>query len=90
MKHTKEPWHAPGLGEIHAENHDEIAAILFHNPDYERGEDGFCGTEEDAKRIVACVNFCAGVSNDILSKEPLIDILNSLEFYSDPFNWSED
>jgi hypothetical protein len=46
---TPGPWHAPGMGEIHAGNHDEIAQILYHGDD----EDGFCGTEADADFIAA-------------------------------------
>jgi len=45
---TPGPWHAPGMGEIHAENHDDIAQITFHTGD---DEDCQCGTEADAKFI---------------------------------------
>jgi hypothetical protein len=47
---TPGPWHAPGMGEIHAENHDEIAQILYHTGD---DEDMQCGTDADAAYIAA-------------------------------------
>jgi hypothetical protein len=72
-KHTPEPWHYPGLGEIHAENHDEIAQILYHHED----DDGYCGTDDDAERIVTCVNACAGIDNDDLRKVTYAELLES-------------
>lgn len=59
--HTPEPWHAPGLGEIHSANHEDIAQICFADPEYSA-----CGTEEDARRIVACINAAEGISTEAL------------------------
>lgn len=61
--HTPEPWHAPGLGEIHSADHGDIAQICFAVND-----EGACGTEADARRIVACVNACAGIPTDDLER----------------------
>lgn len=66
-KHTPEPWHIEENGydewtlEIRDANRTMIAAI------------GFLGTysepnTENARRIVACVNACAGISTETLEK----------------------
>jgi hypothetical protein len=47
---TPGAWHAPGMGEIHAENHEEIAHISYHTG-YE--DDMQCGTDADADYIAA-------------------------------------
>jgi hypothetical protein len=46
LKATPGPWHSPGLGELHTENHDEIAQILYAHTD-----EGYCGTDADADYI---------------------------------------
>lgn len=60
MSHTKEPWHvAPGVDycDIVCQDHVDIARTDI---------------EEDARRIVACVNACAGIPNDVLEDKQIL------------------
>lgn len=70
-KHTPEPWaiHEDASGDIFISGsyHTYIAEI--GNPD----EDGAAA---DARRIVACVNACAGLPTEQLESGPLGGILN--------------
>ena len=58
QKHTPEPWRVVGYSEIVAKTGDAqyagVASVL-HN-------------ENDARRIVACVNACRGLSTDELER----------------------
>lgn len=59
MNHTKEPWAYYPNGEIHTQENaikpkQPYSAIAFA-PDY-----------ENARRIVSCVNACAGIDTDII------------------------
>ena len=63
MSHTKEPWEAftecPGecCWLIRTVEDEEGRSELITSPET---------SEEDARRIVACVNACAGLSNESL------------------------
>ncbi len=67
--HTKEPWITKELTEhpldwgIYSKDNVNITniTILFESPDMPQEEN-----EANAKRIVACVNACVDVSNEIL------------------------
>ena len=56
MSHTKEPWHVANGNQIRSER-DQIARAWMM-----RGGEG----KENARRIVACVNACAGIPNEVL------------------------
>lgn len=58
MSHTKEPWHVANGNQIRSER-DQIARAWMM-----RGGEG----KENARRIVACVNACAGISSDDLER----------------------
>lgn len=65
MSHTKEPWFYSKSKHGIDGGHDVIASIENGNEDmslliHAEGED--FNSEENARRIVACVNFCAEVS----------------------------
>ena len=72
-EYTKEPWYVTGLREIHAEDHRVIAVILYESQDKEV----FCGKEEDARRIVACVNACAGIPTEKLEGNTIAEYVSS-------------
>lgn len=56
-EHTKEPWRHVGQGDIVGANDDDVCAVYFHS---QRPVDA------NARRIVACVNACAGISTEKL------------------------
>ena len=60
MKHTSEPWNtrasATGSGKLVLTGADNDSIAL-------------CGEAEDARRIVAAVNACAGLSTEALESE---------------------
>ena len=65
MKHTKEPW---GVGRPSPNGQQVIGngkgmMIAIANPTSTQGE-----VNANAERIVACVNACAGITNDALEK----------------------
>lgn len=69
--HTKEPWslfgvdqHIMGISYADAISRGVSHAQWSHN----------C-SPEDARRIVACVNACAGVPNEVLEKFTVIDAI---------------
>ena len=82
MTHTKEPWEyvtpCPGeccwhLQQKDAENFNGFETI--NQPEL---------SKEDARRIVACVNACEGLSTEVLENivllgETLLDIINALK-----------
>lgn len=61
-KHTPEPWRAQAWSS-HA-----ARTVLVDDPAALTGKRVIaeCDTEEDARRIVACVNACAGLTTDLL------------------------
>ena len=66
-EHTQEPWHiVKGIDRrwrIHSETVSHMADL---------GESG----KQDARRIVACVNACEGISTETLEKVKLADVGN--------------
>lgn len=62
IKHTPEPWSWSGMGRIRAGN--KIIADIWN------ADNGYISDEEvaSARRIVACVNACAGMSTEQLEK----------------------
>jgi len=65
MEHTKEPWHyAPHHGEVDIMAHNPSHAVCRMFVDRGIGADTAQPTpKQDAVRIVACVNACAGIPN---------------------------
>ncbi len=53
QKHTPEPWHAPGIGEVCDESGRCIGIMI----DY-----------ANARRVAACVNACAGIRTEALER----------------------
>lgn len=49
---TQGPWHSPGIGEIHAEDHRSVADVLF--PADEDQAEQYVGNQKDADYIAAC------------------------------------
>lgn len=78
MMHTKEPWVVEEIP------HNNIVCIVPHEDDdwetryvtslYHRAT-----TDEDAQRIVACVNACAGIANP----EGIPDVVRALKLVRD-------
>lgn len=73
MKHTKEPWktYKGNTHEIFANDGDVIASS-------EECHIGHREAEANAKRIVACVNACAGITNEALEAGVVACGVNSL------------
>ena len=70
MKHTKEPWKvssriATFITNPNSAYTEVIAQCYFLDNKKE---------EENAKRIVACVNACAGITNETLARYKLDDL----------------
>lgn len=72
--HTKEPWHV-----VDADFGDATTRYIDDEPGAEGGRDFYLATvehgdqvelEANARRIVACVNACAGLSTGILERHP--------------------
>ena len=80
MNHTKEPWKADlrlGCFAIYPNGQDRNClegawddAIVYHGRGDKSSPDGYryltAEQEANAKRIVACVNACAGITNEAL------------------------
>lgn len=89
MKHTKEPWSLPHFandaincdcGLIFGSNEPEISCIgeIFRSKDDSIFESEYPQSEEakeNAKRIIACVNACQGISNEALDAGILDDAI---------------
>ena len=83
MKHTKEPWIIGGTVLDEYEDYvraieDDIGAIIATT--CINGE--FHTRDANAKRIVACVNACAGIANETLERYTLYNIK---ELNNDPY-----
>lgn len=63
MKHTKEPWSQGDIIKelIFSEDGDSVIAKCMKMDEFEDGNQ-----EANTKRIVACVNACAGITNEAL------------------------
>ena len=62
MNHTKEPWNT------WKNLYPRVITSEFESEDIARAT-----YEEDALRIVACVNACAGITNEALEKGIILD-----------------
>lgn len=60
MEHMKEPW-------SYAADHDEPEVCIDWNVFDSQGQLVFVASEANARRIVACVNACAGISEEALN-----------------------
>lgn len=79
MEHTKEPWETrkgiAGFQDVAILADGGIIAETF-----ERGGNAYdiiTPAETNARRIVACVNACAGIPTDVLEKMPIKDLIAS-------------
>lgn len=77
MKHTKEPWEADGYGAMNriTDGHETIGytdPIIRARSKQEDVAEG----ESNAKRIVACVNACAGIRTEALESGLIKHLLN--------------
>lgn len=61
MNHTKEPWHVEYDDAGYITINDDTGYIMLFMKD-----DELEMTASNAKRIVACVNACAGITNEAL------------------------
>lgn len=75
MNHTKEPWrtYKGNTHEIFANDGDFIASS-------EECHVGHNEAEANAKRIVACVNACAGITNEALEAGVVKCAIDNLEY----------
>jgi len=80
MSHTKEPW------ATHEGDDDVIVSATDPHVSLLSVKDGTFGcfwNAEDARRIVACVNACAGIPTDDLEASPKLGLLHLAEFAND-------
>ncbi len=79
MKHTKEPWVTED------EFIDSVEGYAVARCRWDNGDQG----EEDAKRIVACVNACKGLTNEVLEagivKDGIVSLSTSIELKSETY-----
>ena len=64
MKHTKEPWEVSDTWIFESRRSGHVAVTVF---------------KEQAKRIVACVNACKGISNEALDNCVILEMLHALK-----------
>ena len=79
MKHAREEWSSDT--ELYSKKstlfiYDKIGAIVAEVFRY-RDLDNFDMVFENAKRIVACVNACAGITNEALEAGIVVDVLRN-------------
>ena len=66
MNHTKEPWEAKADPSYYG-----IVSEIYAMDKFIASLGGVCSPDEveaNARRIVACVNACAGITNEVLEK----------------------
>ena len=68
MSHTKEPWSIDEYGRVKADGCNEFLGVQVDGFSLNGGEE----SKANARRIVACVNACAGLSTDDLEKTGLV------------------
>lgn len=77
QKHAPEPWR------IGARQHSKVLVYFCdREPEYGFGDDQLwidCNTEANARRIVACVNACAGIPTKYLESSGLPDCADELQ-----------
>jgi len=69
-KHTKEPWEFDGSG--------GRWSLLQGDHEADIGELGSAYSAANARRIVACVNACAGLSTEALESGALADLVKAV------------
>lgn len=83
-KHTQEPWRAnDAQADIDGPNGEPVAVCYCND---ESGDDA----KENARRIVACVNACAGIDTELLeiiadNDKTLAGVITELEKQRDTF-----
>lgn len=77
MKHTQEPWdvHQDAAGIIVAKVNPDLSLLGLDLDEY-----ACFMNEEDARRVVACVNACAGIPTDDLEASPEHGLPHLAEF----------
>lgn len=70
MKHTKEPWEYLGERAPQIIGEDKVIALMYSDAML-FGKDKILLS--NAKRIVACVNACVGITNEALEKGIVLD-----------------
>lgn len=83
VQHTPEPW---ALRDESQKGHG--FSIYSPQSPYWSSEVAHYIGEKDAKRIIACVNACAGIPTEALENGALGDALKTLALYADPHNWN--
>ena len=71
MNHTKEPWEAKADPSYYG-----IVSEIYAMDKFIASLGGVCSPDEveaNARRVVACVNACAGITNDALEKGIVLD-----------------
>lgn len=74
-KHTPEPWRVAARALVRLDSAYLVEPVDHH--DYEYGATLAATSQHDARRIVACVNACAGMRNDELEGGLLIGVMQS-------------
>lgn len=69
MNHTPEPWGVPADGDLLLSDADGNILITGGGHD-DYGLIAYATSVDDARRIVACVNACAGVDTELLEAYP--------------------
>lgn len=75
-KHTPEPWRVAAKALVRLDSAYLIEAVEHH--DFKYGATLAATSQHDARRIVACVNACAGLSTEQLEASPLGGVLNGV------------
>jgi hypothetical protein len=100
MKHSIEPWHTSGDGQIYGPNPEFDPSDLVNNETIliaDTSPDGATLTEQDqnnAERIVSCVNGCRGIKDPEQTVPEMATSLRAAEIrlsegYSDVFSQAE-
>lgn len=76
-KHTPGPWYLKHSGTVASRESGDVIATTGYNVVVGSTED-----EDNAVRIVACVNACAGIENDALAEFPGGTVAGLLELSS--------
>lgn len=75
-KHTPEPWVVAAKALVRLDHAYLIESVDHH--DFEYGATLAATSQQDALRIVACVNACAGLPTEQLEASPLGGVLNGV------------
>ena len=75
MKHTKEPWEYRNATRVYGSDGEEVLQMEFTHIGKAR---------MDARRIVACVNACAGITNEALENGIVMGCINIARIVNNP------